>query len=320
MAARAWDISVWNYESKYLDVLAGATGSFYDVLAAQERLALMEEMLRLTVQIHEVVSEKVHAGKVSPVEEEKTRVVLSTARLEYERERDNLERARRYLAAFWGSSTPLFEKAVGDFHKVEPIPSFEQLAELISNNPDMARWEAEIEYRKAAVSLERFEAAPDISVGLGIRRFEESDDIAYVADASVSIPVFDLNQGSIRSAKYEHLRTREEKRTAEVELSIALSDACKELSRSFVEVKVLRDEVLPVAEKVFEVMKEGYTAGKFGYLEVLHAERTLYEAKDRYLDALLEYHKAAAEVERLIGGPMRAHDSSLTGETEGDNK
>ena len=77
---------------------------------------------------------------------------------------------------------------------------------------------------------------------------------------------------------------------------------------------------MPVANKVFDVMNQGYTAGKFGYLDVLDAERTLFEAKERYLESLLTYHKALTEVERLTGGPMQASVPSPTAGTEGEKE
>ena len=47
---------------------------------------------------------------------------------------------------------------------------------------------------------------------------------------------------------------------------------------------------------------QGYHQGKFSLLEVLDAQRTLFETQGQYIDALATYHKAVAETERLMGG------------------
>lgn len=73
------DLAGWDYESRKADVLADMAKSFIDVLEAQERAALTEDLLRLAEQVFEAVSLRVRAGKVSPVEETRTalaRVVL----------------------------------------------------------------------------------------------------------------------------------------------------------------------------------------------------------------------------------------------------
>ena len=49
---------------------------------------------------------------------------------------------------------------------------------------------------------------------------------------------------------------------------------------------------------------QGYRQGKFSLLDVLDAQRTLFEAKGQYIEALATYHKAVAEAERLLGGEL----------------
>ena len=41
--------------------------------------------------------------------------------------------------------------------------------------------------------------------------------------------------------------------------------------------------------------------GKFDYLEVLDAQRTLFDARVQYVSSLTTYHKTRAAIERLIG-------------------
>ncbi|MBC8427083.1 MAG: TolC family protein, partial [Deltaproteobacteria bacterium] len=48
----------------------------------------------------------------------------------------------------------------------------------------------------------------------------------------------------------------------------------------------------------------GYRQGKFRYLDVLDAQRTLFDAQAKYIEALANYHEASVEVERLIGQRM----------------
>ena len=68
--------------------------------------------------------------------------------------------------------------------------------------------------------------------------------------------------------------------------------------------------MLPGSRQTFEAVSEGYRAGKFGFLDVLDAQRTLIAAGGQYLRSLAEYHKAVADIERIIGMRM----SELTGE------
>ena len=74
-------------------------------------------------------------------------------------------------------------------------------------------------------------------------------------------------------------------------------------------------EILPAAKEVFTGAEFGYREGKFGLLDLLDAQRTLFAAKGRQLDALSAYHQARIEVERLIATGL----DSLTETTRQEN-
>ena len=90
--------------------------------------------------------------------------------------------------------------------------------------------------------------------------------------------------------------------------------AYQALSTAFVEATLLRDEMMPGAQSAFDAINEGYRQGKFGYLEVLDAQRTLFEARGQYLEALAAYHTAVAEVERLIGEALESVATPVQGD------
>jgi cobalt-zinc-cadmium efflux system outer membrane protein len=306
VAALERDLAGWDYESKRLDVLTEVTKAFVDVLAAQERLALTEELVHLAGQVFNTVSERVRSGKVSPVEETKASVALATSRIEIERARRGLEAARKRLAATWGSTSPTFEKVDGQLDVVKPIPPAEQLVRRISQNPDIVRWVAEMEQRKAAVKLEDAKRIPDLTLSGGFRRFSETNDNAFVLGVSIPLPLFDRNQGGALEARYRLAKADEERKASEVRVGTGLVEAYQTLSTAFAEATALKNDVLPGAQSAFGAANEGYRQGKFGYLDVLDAQRTLFETRDQYIETLAAYHRAVADVEQLIGERLDA--------------
>jgi cobalt-zinc-cadmium efflux system outer membrane protein len=54
-------------------------------------------------------------------------------------------------------------------------------------------------------------------------------------------------------------------------------------------------------EEAFNAAHAGYTQGKFGFLDMLDAQRGLFEATGELVDALADYHVALAEIQRLTG-------------------
>jgi cobalt-zinc-cadmium efflux system outer membrane protein len=175
------------------------------------------------------------------------------------------------------------------------------LRELLSGNPDVARWDDAVEQRRAAVASARAEAWPDLTLTAGMKRIEELDLYAFVAGFSLPLPLFDRNQGGIDEARVEASRARESRRKALAAARSGFEAAWQALVQASEGAATLREEVLPAARAAFEAADEGYRQGKFGYLDVLDAQETLFETKRQLIEALLTYHTAVADLERLVG-------------------
>ncbi len=73
---------------------------------------------------------------------------------------------------------------------------------------------------------------------------------------------------------------------------------------AYVEAKLLLEEVAPAARFAMEAARSGYEQGKYGYIEVLDAQRSFFETEFQLIDSLLNYHRSVAELERLLGRPL----------------
>jgi cobalt-zinc-cadmium efflux system outer membrane protein len=304
LASSEKGVSIWEYEAKRVDVAAEVAKAFVEVLSTQDRLTLAEELARLAKEVLSAVAARVAAGKISPVEETKASVALSITGIDLERAKLALEGARKRMAVTWGNPKPVFSKAVGQLDRLTPLPPPEVLAGRISLNPDVARWAAEMEQRKAALAQERANRIPDVTISGGVRRSRETNDTSFVFGAAVPLPLFNRNQGKILESQYRISKAEREREAAGNKVLAALSDAYQALATGYTEATTLKSAVLPGAQSAFEATSEGFRQGKFGYLEVLDAQRTLFEARGRYVEALGVYHKAVADTERLIGGEL----------------
>ena len=300
----------WDYESARLDVVREVSLAFTEVLAAQERLALAERLLELSQQAESAVAQRVQAGRDSPVDAMRAGVALSESRIQRQKAEKALAVARRNLAATWGSRKPAFTAVAGSWYDMMQLPFIDQSVDAIADNPDVARWQSEQRSRRAALDLEKAKGVPDVTVAGGVRRFEQTDDSAFVVGLAVPLPLFDRNQGGVQEAVAHLGETRRQYEAVRVKTLAALSQATTSLAAADEEVAALKSEVLPAAQQAFEAVQQGYLQGKFDYLYVLDTQRTLFETQARYIDSIEAYHKARADVERLTGRSLA---------TEGDN-
>lgn len=331
VAQRERELAQWDYEAARADVTESVAATFVSVLAAQERYDLRAELLGLAERVHQAVSKQVKAGAVSPLEENRAQLALDSMVIERERAARELDAARAALCATWGQARPSFERAAGRLDEIADVPPWERLESGIRGNPDVARWAAEMARRDAALKLTRAQSIPNPTLEIGIRSAgvgskgasaysldtegsfalsrmrsggESPRDNSLVLGFSVPLPLFDRNQGNIREAECLIRKAREERRATESSVFAALAEAHQALLAAHGEIRVLAHRIIPCATDTFEKTQEGYRQGKFGYLEVLEAERTLFDAREQYLDALTAYHTWRVRLERLTGLPL----------------
>jgi cobalt-zinc-cadmium efflux system outer membrane protein len=290
----------WDFEAKRLDLITEVSTSLLEVLALQKRLLLINKLVQISQDLFDTVTERVRAGKVAPVEETNAQIALATVQIERQRITRDLETARKKLSATWGSTSPDFKQVTGDIETVSSPPPLDQLLNDVAHNPDVARWETEVEQRKAALEVAKADRIPDLTLGAGIKYLNESDDETYLMALSLPIPFFNRNQGGVLEASYAVSKTKEESAAAVVRVTTEVHETYQNLLSAFDEVSTLRTIVLPGAHTSFNAAREGYREGKFSYLIVLDAQRTLIETEQEYVNALVDYHKSKSALERLI--------------------
>ncbi len=283
------------------EVLSEATKRFFAVLAAQKRLFVSGEQIELTKKVLQTVEDRIAEGKAAAIEKVRFKTLVTEARLNRDKARQELFVAQQTLAAVWGGNTVDFETVVGNLEVVHSAPSWSELVSMLEKSPKAALLKSTVNRADRDLALERANGIPDLTFSLGARHHQSTDDNSLVMAVSMPLQVFNRNQDTVAASLARKLKTEEEARAAQLFLRAGLAEGWRELLAAHSEVFALREEIIPANQETFDAVVYGYQAGKFGILEVLDAERTLFEAKNRYIDALKSYHQAASDLELLLG-------------------
>ncbi len=300
------ELAVWDYETKRIDVMVQVAQAFIKVLAAQESLVLAEKMQTIADQMRASINTLFELGNVAAVEKNKAKIVQSSTKIEYMRAEKILEISRKNLAATWGSSRPKFESVIGNLEAIQVLPKRAFLIQKIKENPELARWTAEINQRNAMVALEKSKAVPDVTVSFGLNHNLIPNEAAMQIGISIPLPLFDQNRGSILAARYETNKAKETRKHKRFSLKRLLNTHYQQLEMAYEEIQILRDELIPNAKTAYEITKKGYQYGKFDLLTVLDAQRTLFTLQKQYLQVLTHYHLKVADIERLTGSALHS--------------
>ena len=291
----------WDFEATRLQTALQAAQAFMDTLAAQERLKVLRDFVTIAEKTSGNVELRVREGRTSPIDFDRAMVALARARALVKGEEARLEGAKRKLSALWGSEVRDFGTVTGHLGRSNAVPSFEAVKALLQDNPSLARWNDGISHRLAVLDVERSKAIRDIKVGAGLRRHNDDNSLAMVAAISMPLQIFDNNSGAIIAARQRVAKAEHEAGAARAQLIKSLVEALGALKVAATLVRALETEVLPAAQTAFDRVQIGYSEGRFDVLNVLEAQRAVFETRLELVNARADYEKARVLVESLIG-------------------
>lgn len=295
-------------QARRIQVRADVTQAYFAQAIAQERVRLAQASTDLASRAFEAVAKRVLAGKVSPVEETRARVAQAAARLEWVQAQGELRVSQQHLGSLMGRTSaglPSVNWAVA----VQAMTNASQFtsdalasqAKRLSNSPLLQQARLEVERRHALAELEQARRTPDLTLTLGSKRSQDSGRNQAVIGLSLPLPVWDTNQGNVLQALRLQDKAQADLAVAQVLVDTQWSQLSERLQSAHAEVQALEQDVLPGAESAWQAAVTGFELGKFSFLETLDAQRTLFQARAQYLRAMGDMHRAAADIERLLG-------------------
>lgn len=273
--------------------------AFIEVAAAQEYLRFAQELQLSAQEVLLSTSAKIEGGKISSLEGKKAKLSVLTAHLALEKACNNFENSKKKLALIWGDSRPDFTSV--DYNLLE-ITLVEDLAVFIAEQNDniaTKQWELQIANAGLMIASEKAQRIPNLVVTAGYINSAE-DGEGLLLGFSMAIPIWDRNQGNISKAKHLLNQLYNKRNKDNLQARLQLEAEYAQLLTSYQEGLLYNNDVLPVAIATFEGAKQEYLQGKSDYLELLDAQRTLFDVHDKYIHALVDYHQRKVELNRLV--------------------
>ncbi len=294
-----------NLQAERLNLARDTHIAYSSVLAEAEALKLALDQEKLAKDILATVSARVDVAAEPEIQRSKAEVAYATSVIVREQEERRLKIAKVELAGLWGASKLDVSLDRTYFFELRAPEAFNIYRGKLDRLPDIQRLNYVKASKKSSLRFEQAQAIPDPRFSLGVRDFRESGEQAFMFGVSFPIPILHQNGGNIAKARADALRAESDSRHAVLMLEQQLVQNWHDWNSAYLEAKKLKTKLLPIAERAFKLARAGYEKGKFPYLEVLDAQRTLFDARAQYHNSLKRYHTSLANVERLtttVGG------------------
>ncbi|MCX7664604.1 MAG: TolC family protein [Gemmataceae bacterium] len=297
----------WEIATQELTVAVNSIRAFDAYLYRKGKLAVSEEFLRLNQKSVEQIKDLVEQGKLKSGDLMVARAEVNDVQAQVNLNRTALITAKRdYYRALGipeGSVEP-----VGTLERGVPAGQVEQfLAAAQELRPDRfarlaAVAEAEAEY--LFQSADRF-GNPQVGP---VYEYDDARTRFLGAKVQFPIPVLNRKPGERLQALARRSLALAGVRQVEIEISQDVRLAVQRLAEAENWAENYRKEILPALRKSLSDSELLFEQGQGGVdvLRLLDVRRKLLRAQDGYLDALLAYTSALADLAQAVGDPALA--------------
>jgi len=288
-------------------VLNSVRSLYYEALGAQRRLEVQTRLARLTREAVKISKELSNVGAAdqpdvleSEIEAEQAELVLAMASTA-------LERIWRELAALVGRPSLQPAPLAGNLDEVPKLDFEKASVVLFDESPEIKSSELTVAREEAALRRAKVEKTPDVVARGGLRYNRELLEqggrpvgLEGFFDVGLEIPFFNRNQGNIEAAKANLERARRDVERVRLSLRLRMARAYKQYQDSLTRVEKYRTQMIPRAQKAYDLYLASFRQMAAAYPQVLIAQRNLFQLHEHYISDLITTWQSAVEITGLL--------------------
>lgn len=297
-----------------LSLAAAVATTWFDSLAAQERLAIAQENLAIAERVLKIVEARFRNGAASALDVSRQRTTVLTQRAAVEPLAVRERQTRTALAILLGrvpQQAPAADVRLADVAVPAVAPGLP--SDLLLRRPDLASAEARLAAASADIAAARAALLPRIS--LSVTGGVASDLLLSLASPSHSLSISagllqTIFDAGVRRAQVETARSRQRELVESYRSTILaalkeVEDALGNTARDTRQEAAQR-EILAEAQRSLRLAELRYREGADELLTVLDAQRTLFTAQDQLAQLRQARLADAVALYKALGGGWQA--------------
>jgi outer membrane protein TolC len=293
-----------------LQLVESARTAFYDYYLVERALEVNSESLQLLRDFRRNAQTRYQTGLVPEQD-------VLQADVEIGREQDRrLELEQMWQVALARINTLLhlppdspLPPPPKQLDVTEELPDVQALrAAAVARRPDLQALADRIAAEEASLGLAHKEFYPDFEPFFMYDRFmgnvSDNRDLATQLGVRLNLPVYKKRRyGAVAEAEARIAQRRAELARLTDQVNFQVQEAYARVQRSERSVRLYRDTILKAADANVKAAQSAYTTGKIPFLSLIEAQRNLVGLRDRSYEALADYFRRRAALDRAVGGP-----------------
>ncbi len=303
MASAEADAQGWNHEFVHLKVISELKQAFFDLFLISKTIEILLENKELLENFEHIAESRYQVGQTSQQDVLKAQVEISKIldKLLVQGEKRRIAEAKINNLLFRPAETPVGKPA--EFKKAELAYSLEELTQLsIGNSPELKGKESEMTRRRYGVDLAQKEFYPDFAAGFSFVEREDNPNMyGLMVSAKVPIYFWRKQQPELDAARLNLSSAKSMRDSTSSTVRYQVKEAYTTATTAEKLANLYKSAIVPQSDLALNSAIANYQVGKIDYLQVIDAVMTLLEYRIKYYESMVEFHKALAQLEPLVG-------------------
>jgi cobalt-zinc-cadmium efflux system outer membrane protein len=295
-------------EEQKLRVVTNVRMSYIQVLAAQQTLELRQNLSKLASDAVETSHQLANVGQADAPDVLESEVEAQQAQLAVTMAEQNQQRVWKALAAVVGNPRLPLMKLEGKLEDTPPVNADDLVEKIVNESPAVRIAELGVKRAEAALAQAKREPIPDVQLRGGMQQNGEllsapsgkAVGLQGFADVGVRIPIFNRNQGNIATAKADAERTKREVERVKLVLRERAASVVQTYTFSQTAVERYKIQMIPRAQKAYEMYTKKYQEMAAAYPQVLISQRTLMQLEVSYITALENFATSSLSLQSYL--------------------
>jgi len=307
--------------SVLVSLLAEVARNYVELRGTQRRLTIAGENLQAQEEALQITQQRFNAGLVSQLDVAQARAVLASTRSQVPSLQSSEKQSMHTLSVLLGQPPPALQLELEKEKPIPPTPPEVPAglpSDLLQRRPDVRRSERQLAAANARIGVAVAEFFPKFSLTgtAGFQSLETGNLFSPASEFWTAGPTVRW-----RLLEYPRLRAQVLAQTAEQEQALALFEqavltALADVENALVAYGKEKERYLALNDEVdanrlaLDLANQIYTQGRGEFLNVLDAERSLYQSEDALAQSRLTVTLDLVALYKALGGGWQSEQKS----------
>lgn len=267
------EMAVYQFEEVLRTLRSELNTKFIELYYTEKSLSVYDKEIDYLQRLLEVMKEQNEKGNISLLEKSRIQALLLSLQQERNETSNRVISLQGDMKLLLGLNAtevfePVFDEAVLKQVDIASIP-FIELNNRLAERPDIKMARTNIQVSRANVSLQKSLAFPEVSLKGAYDRAGNFCDNYFAIGLSVSVPIFNRNQGNIKSARLSVLQNTNREELARKQAENELFTSYARLEKAVKLYNTSNYELEHDFEKIIDGVNSNYSKRNISLLEFI---------------------------------------------------